>query len=184
MSQLPDWVKLAQEQWNWRGTTRPPFAVVPNASQISVWDFPRPPKYVEDRREVVICFKGQEIARTKNAILVLETAHPPSFYIPPKDINFNFLKPSTGNSFCEWKGPAQYWDIDDGINQLKKVAWSYAQPFDEAKMIADHIAFYPTHLQCTVDGQPVLPQPSGFYGGWITPELVGPFKGEPGSESW
>ena len=94
MSQLPDWVKLAQEQWNWRGTTRPPFAVVPNASQISVWDFPRPPKYVEDCREVVICFKGQEIARTKNAILVLETSHPPSFYIPPKDINFKFLKPS------------------------------------------------------------------------------------------
>ena len=87
-------------------------------------------------------------------------------------------------SFCEWKGPAQYWDLVDGARRLERVAWSYPQPLEGAEPLAECIAFYAHELSCTVGGAKVLAQPGGFYGGWITPELTGPFKGEPGSNGW
>ena len=180
----PTWLEAARAHWNWRGQTRPPFAVVPGPGQVSVWDFPRPPRLVHDAREVVIAWNGVEIARTRNAVLVLETSHPPSFYIPWADVNRALLVPSRGSSFCEWKGPASYWSLVNGAQSLPGVAWSYPKPLPGAEALADCITFYPANLTCTVGVEKVTPQPGGFYGGWITPELVGPFKGDAGTQSW
>jgi hypothetical protein len=127
---------------------------------VSVWDYPRPPQLASDAREVVVRWSGVEVARTRRAVRVLETAHPPSVYLPWDDVAREYLQPAPGSSYCEWKGPARYWSLVDGI------------------------AFYPAELECTVDGAPVRPQPGRFYGGWITPELTGPFKGEVDSEAW
>ena len=182
------WLDAARAHWNWRGQTRPPFAVVPGQGQVSVWDFPRPPRLVHDSREVVICWGALEVARTCQAVLVLETSHPPSFYIPWADVNRALLQPSPGSSFCEWKGPASYWSLVNAMQSLPGVAWSYPKPLrggiDSAEALADCVAFYPTDLICTVGGEKVTPQPGGFYGGWVTPELVGPFKGDAGTQGW
>lgn len=180
----PTWLEAARAHWNWRGRARPPFAVTPGAGQVSVWDFPRPPRVVADAREVVIRWRNVEVARTCTAVLVLETSHPPGFYIPWADVNRPLLQPGNGSSFCEWKGPASYWSLVDGERRLPNVAWSYPRPLAGAEAIADCVAFYPAGLDCTVGDARVTPQPGGFYGGWITPELVGPFKGEPGTSGW
>jgi uncharacterized protein (DUF427 family) len=184
MTQIPDWLQAARDHWQWRGDTRPPFAVVPQPGQTSVWDFPRPPRIAHDTRCVVVRWDDTEVARTQRAVLVLETAHPPSFYLPWADVAQHLLVPAAGGSTCEWKGPARYWSLVDGARSLPGVAWSYPKPLAGAEALADCVAFYPTDLTCTVDGARVLAQPSGFYGGWITPELVGPFKGAPGSSGW
>jgi uncharacterized protein (DUF427 family) len=96
----------------------------------------------------------------------------------------HLLQPAQGSSFCEWKGPAQYWTLVDGERRSSAVAWSYPQPLAGAEALAACVAFYPASLDCSVDGAAVTAQPGGFYGGWITPELVGPFKGAPGSSGW
>jgi len=184
MTSPPDWLKAAREHWSWRGQARPPFAAAPGPGQVSVWDFPRPPRLVAEPREVVITWGGVEVARTRRAMLVLETSHPPSVYLPWSDVQRALLQRAPGGSFCEWKGPASYWSLVDGPRRLPAVAWSYPQPLAGAELLADTVAFYPALLQCTVGGEPVRAQPGGFYGGWITPELVGPFKGAPGSEGW
>ncbi|MGZ8993109.1 MAG: DUF427 domain-containing protein [Burkholderiaceae bacterium] len=188
MTRLPEGIAAARAQWRWRGEDRPPFAVAPAPGQESVWDFPRPPRIAPDQREVVVRWgTGQsmrEIARTRRAVRVLETSHPPSFYLPWDDVARDFLQRAPGESFCEWKGPAHYWTLIDGDRRLTRVAWSYPQPLSGAEALADCVAFYPAALDCRVDGAIVRPQPGGFYGGWITPELTGPFKGEPGSEGW
>jgi uncharacterized protein (DUF427 family) len=184
MSTPPDWLRAAREHWQWRGNTRPPFATPPGPGLASVWDFPRPPRLAPDTREVVIRWNDLEVARTRRAVLVLETAHPPSFYLPWDDVARHLLQPAAGQSFCEWKGPARYWSLVHAHERLPNVAWSYPQPLPGAEALANCVAFYPRDLECSVDGARVLPQPGGFYGGWITPELVGPFKGEPGSEGW
>ena len=177
-------LEAARAQWHWRGQQRPPFAAVPRPGQTSVWDFPRPPALVTDEREVVVRWGAREIARTRRAIRVVETAHPPSFYLPWVDVAPQWLQRAPGGSFCEWKGPAKYWSLVDGVARLEGVAWSYPSPLPGAEALAACVAFYPTHLECTVDGAPVQPQQGDFYGGWITPELTGPFKGEPGSHGW
>ncbi len=184
MTQTPILLEAARAHWNWRGQTRPPFAVAPRPGQVSVWDFPRPPRLAHDAREVVIAWNGVEVARTRHAVLVLETAHPPSFYIPWADVNRELLQPGKGSSFCEWKGPASYWSVVKDLQTLPGVAWSYAKPLPGAEAIANCVAFYPANLDCTVGGERVIPQPGGFYGGWITPELVGPFKGDAGTQGW
>jgi uncharacterized protein (DUF427 family) len=184
MSSIPDWAMSARGAWTWRGQARPSFARVPGPGEVSVWDFPRPPGLVQDDREVVIRWGDAEVARTRRAWRVLETAHPPSFYLPWDDVARHLLQPAAGASFCEWKGPARYWTLAHGHERLAGVAWSYPHPLAGAEVLANCVAFYPGALDCTVGGERVSPQPGGFYGGWITPELVGPFKGEPGSEGW
>ena len=189
MTHIPDWRQAARDHWQWRGNARPPFAVVPQPGQVSVWDFPRPPRIVHDTREVVVRWGSTLVARTRRAVLVLETAHPPSFYLPWADVMAPLLLTAApGASTCEWKGPARYWSLTEnnaqGARTLPGVAWSYPQPLAGAGALADCVAFYPAELDCTVDGAPVLAQPGGFYGGWITPELAGPFKGGPGSSGW
>jgi uncharacterized protein (DUF427 family) len=183
-----DALERARAQWQWRGQQRPPFAQVPLPGQVSVWDFPRPPRLVADAREVLVRWAGVEVARTRSAVCVQETSHPPSFYLPWRDAARELLQPASGGSFCEWKGPARYWSLvrssGRGTQRLDNVAWSYSQPLAGAEALADCVAFYPADLECTVDGMPVRAQPGGFYGGWITPELTGPFKGAPGSAGW
>ena len=184
MSEVPEWAQAARESWQWRGTERPSFAVTPGPSQVSVWDFPRPPKIAIDNRVVVVRWDDIEVARTERAVVVLETSHPPTFYLPWSDVAKHLLQPAGGGSVCEWKGPARYWTLAAGSKRLPKVAWSYPEPMAGAEAVAECVAFYPDLLQCTVGGQPARPQPGGFYGGWITPELVGPFKGVAGSSGW
>lgn len=201
MNISPTWLEAARAHWNWRGQTRPPFAVVPGPGQVSVWDFPRPPRLVNDSREVVIRWGDLEVAHTRHAVLVLETSRPPSFYIPLTDVDQSLLREGTSSSFCEWKGPASYWSLVSKTQVLPNVGWAYPHPISGgiddkeggegkqgkglgAEALAKCIAFYPTHLTCTVGGEKVTPQPGGFYGGWITPELVGPFKSEAGTQGW
>lgn len=181
---IPNWLAAARSHWTWRGGRRPAFAVVPRSDQESVWDYPRPPALVPDTREVTIHWRGRLVARTRQAVRLLETSHPPSFYLPWADVDRGLLQPAEGSSFCEWKGPARYWSLVDGDARLDRIAWSYPQPLEGAEAIAQHVAFYATGLECRVGGEVVTPQPGGFYGGWVTPELVGPFKGGPGSTGW
>ena len=180
----PAWLQAAREHWSWRGAARPHFAAEPGPGQTSVWDFPRPPRLVTESREVRITWGGVPVAQSTRTLRVLETAHPPTYYIPWDDVAQGLLHAAPGSSFCEWKGPARYWSLVDGDRCLPAHAWSYPQPFAEAKALANCVAFYARDLTCSVGGLPVTPQPGGFYGGWITPDLAGPFKGEPGSAGW
>ena len=184
MNSLSKSIEAAREQWTWRGQARPPFAVFPAPGQESVWDYPRPPAVVRDPREVVVRWGEVEIARTRRALRVLETSHPPSFYLPWDDVAACMLQPAPGTSYCEWKGPARYWTLVDCDRRMAAVAWSYPHPLRSAEPLGACVAFYAGALDCRVDGAAVRPQPGGFYGGWITPDLVGPFKGEPGSQNW
>ncbi len=184
----------ARDSWHWRGHQRPPWADTPAAGQRSVWDFPRPPALVAEPREIVVRWGALEVARTRGAVAVCETAHPPTYYLPWADVNAALLQAAGGGSLCEWKGPARYWDLVDGApvdgahgrdpRRLARVAWSYPQPLAGAEALADKLAFYAHDLQCSVGGLPVSPQPGGFYGGWVTADLAGPFKGGPGSAGW
>jgi uncharacterized protein (DUF427 family) len=169
----PDSLKLARAQWRWRGKDRPPFAQVPKQGQLSVWDFPRPPELIRDKREIVVRWGKTLVARTCGAWTVRETSHPPTFYIPMAKVITTLLRPTGRGSFCEWKGPALYWDLMDGERCLPRVAWSYPQPLPGAEPLADCIAFYSHNLDCTVDSEKVVPQSGEFYGGWITPDLSG-----------
>lgn len=173
-----------RDQWRWRGDERPAFAVPPGPGQESVWDYPRPPRLSPDHREVVVRWGSIEVARTTRAIRVLETAHPPSFYLPWEDTARDLFHQEPGTSFCEWKGPAAYWSLVSGGHRLQSVAWSYPAPLAGAECLAQCVAFYASSLECRVAGALAVQQPGGFYGGWVTPELVGPFKGEPGTSSW
>lgn len=181
---VPDSVIAARGSWHWDGRVRPANVVEPGPDQFSVWDFPRPPRIVPESREIVIRWGDIQVARTTRAIRVVETSHPPSFYLPWKDIAHGLLERADGTSLCEWKGPACYWSLVDGGRRLERVAWSYPRPFAGAEPLQDCVAFYARGVDCTVDGEPVRAQPGGFYGGWITPELTGPFKGGPGTEAW
>ena len=179
-----DGLARSRAQWRWRGEDRPPFADAPAPGQVSVWDFPRPPALVREPREIVVLWGSLEVARTRAAWAVRETAHPPTFYLPLADVQLGLLHAAGGGSSCEWKGPARYWNLVDGARRLEQVAWSYPHPMAGAEPLADRVAFYAHHLDCTVGRARVHPQPGGFYGGWVTPDLAGPFKGGPGSGAW
>ncbi|GAM01796.1 MULTISPECIES: DUF427 domain-containing protein [Sphingomonas] len=153
--------------------------------QESVWTYPRPAIAEPSPRHVRIAHRGIVIADTRAAVRTLETSHPPSWYLPPADINQGVLRRSDRRSFCEWKGEAIYWHVTLGETVLRDVAWSYPNPMPGFAILRDHLAFYAGPFDhCTVDGEQVRPQPGGFYGGWITADLAGPFKGVPGSMGW
>ena len=177
-------LQAARDQWRFRGHTRPPFAAVPSPNQTSVWDFPRPPRLAPEPREVRIVWGGVPVACSTRTLRVLETSHPPTYYVPWDDVERRLLQRAPGGSFCEWKGPAVYWSLVDGERALPSHAWSYPRPLAGAEALSDHVAFYARGLACSVGGLAVAPQPRGFYGGWVTVDLAGPFKGEPGSEGW
>jgi uncharacterized protein (DUF427 family) len=153
--------------------------------QESVWSYPRPAIAEATTAHIVIVHRGVTVADTCSAVRTLETSHPPSYYIPRADIRPGVLKRGVGESFCEWKGAAVYWDVvlEDAV--LPGVGWSYPAPTRDFTILRDHIAFYASPFdRCAVDGETVSPQPGGFYGGWITSTVAGPFKGVPGSRFW
>lgn len=179
----PDSDLPTRRLWRRRRQSRPT-AIEPGEGQESVWDYPRPPKLVPDPRLIEVRTQDHFIASTKRALRVLETASPPTFYLPYEDVRMELLQPATGGSFCEWKGHAGYLDLISGDEIIEQVAWSYERPFGPFAEIADHMAFYPGRLHCYVDGERARHQAGSFYGGWITNEIVGPFKGEPGTGGW
>ena len=153
--------------------------------QESVWRYPRPAIAQPSNRHVRIEHRGVLVADTRAAVRTLETSHPPSWYLPPADVTPGLLRRSARRSLCEWKGQAVYWDLVIGDEVLRDVGWSYPAPTPAFASLHDHVAFYAGPLDsCTVDGEQVRPQPGGFYGGWITSDLAGPFKRVPDSMGW
>jgi uncharacterized protein (DUF427 family) len=151
----------------------------------SVWAYPRPAIAEPSPRHIQIHHRGAVIADSRSSVRTLETSHPPSYYIPRADILMSALRPSARRSVCEWKGEAVYFDLVTEGAVLADLAWSYSEPTAAFAVLRDHIAFYAAQLDgCFVDGERVVPQPGGFYGGWITQDVVGPFKGVPGSRLW
>lgn len=178
MKNLPKWAAKHRDKWEYRGQKRPSFSLKPKKGQESVWDYPRPPVLDPDNREVIVKWKNIIVANSSKTIRLLETASPPTFYIPPQDVNLDIMIKTDKTSRCEWKGKAIYWNILVDGDKIINAAWSYQTPFDDYKEIAGYFCFYPKKVQCFVDGEKVRPQPGGFYGGWITDEIVGPVKGE------
>ncbi len=160
---------------------RPDNIEIPEPGQESAWDYPRPPRVEPSREHVRVTLAGAVLADTTSALRVLETSHPPVYYIPVADIDMTRLRRAGGSSLCEFKGTAAYWDADGA----PAVGWSYPDPFPGYELLAGHIAFYPGHVdEATVDGERVKPQAGGFYGGWITSRVAGPFKGAAGTRGW
>lgn len=177
-------IQAAQAAWRFRGQSRPAGAIEPGPGQESVWDYPRPPTIMDDSRLVQVRLGDTLIAETRAAKRVLETASPPTFYLPPASVHAAYLRPETGSSFCEWKGVASYFSVCVGNDCAEHAAWCYHEPRGPFSAIKDYLAFYPSRVGCYVDGERVRAQAGGFYGGWITAEIVGPFKGEPGTGGW
>lgn len=159
----------------------------------NVWEYPRPPRLEPAPNHLRVEHCGQVVADTRRALRVLETSHPPVFYLPPEDIVPGVLRPSgRRGSFCEWKGVASYWTLDlralagaAACEPVTDVAWSYAKPTAPFAALAGYLAFYASRVDfCSVDGEQVQAQPGDFYGGWITSRVRGPFKGSPGTLHW
>jgi uncharacterized protein (DUF427 family) len=161
--------------------------IPPKFGQESVWDYPRPPRLENCSKHILIVSNGQVLAETRRSLRLLETSHPPSYYLPPQHIKLELLTPGHNSSFCEFKGEAVYHHLKSGA---KNVAWSYPAPTKGYAALQDFLAFYPLRVVlqdgdgCFVDGERVVPQAGNFYGGWITDDVVGPFKGEAGTQGW
>lgn len=159
--------------------------IAPKPGQESVWDYPRPPRAERSLKRVRVVFNGVTVADSSEAVRVLETSHPPVYYIPQKDVRMDYLQPAAGRTFCEFKGAASYWTLEVNGKRAEKAAWSYAAPSPGFEVIQDYLAFYPGRVDaCYVDDEQVTPQEGDFYGGWITAEIVGPFKGAAGTWGW
>ncbi len=151
-----------------------------------MWDYPRPPRVERSSSLVEVVLDDIVIASTRAAYRVLETSHPPVYYLPPSDITPGHVRPSSRRpTFCEFKGLAVYFHIEASDLFEPDAAWAYPHPSAGYLEITDYVSFYPARMDgCYVDGELVQPQPGGFYGGWITSQIVGPFKGVPGSSFW
>jgi len=153
--------------------------------QESVWSYPRPPIVLPSDRHVVVELGGVVVCDTRRALRLLETSHPPTWYLPRADFAVGSLRVASGSSVCEWKGRATYLDVVGGEKIAAGKAWTYLSPTAAFAVIADHVALYAAAMDgCFVDDERVEPQPGGFYGGWVTRDVVGPFKGIPGSMGW
>ena len=150
-----------------------------------MWDYPRPPALEPTTSRLRVEFAGVVIAETTRGHRVLETSQPPAYYFPPDDVAMDLLVPSLQHTFCEWKGQARYHTIVVNDREARDAAWSYPTPTPAFAEIRDHLAFYPQRVDaCFVDDERVQANEGGFYGGWITSKVVGPFKGGPGSAGW
>lgn len=156
----------------------------PGPDQESVWDYPRPPRVEPSAASIEIRLGGLLIARTTQSWRVLETSHPPTYYLPRAAFEHGVLRPAAGTSVCEWKGRAAYLDLVAGDVIAERAAWTYPDPTPPFAAIAGAVAVYPAAVAATLDGEPVTAQPGGFYGGWVTSAVVGPFKGGPGTWGW
>ncbi len=155
-----------------------------------MWDYPRPPRVEASTELVEVELGGVAVASTTTSWRVLETSHPPTYYLPRSAFLDGALRPVGGRTFCEWKGHASYFDLvvhdpAAGERVAARAAWTYVRPSPGFEVIADAVAVMPALVdRCTVDGEVVVPQPGGFYGGWITSRVTGPFKGGPGTTGW
>ncbi|MGL5851419.1 MAG: DUF427 domain-containing protein [Phycicoccus sp.] len=157
----------------------------PGPGQESVWDYPRPPRVEPSPETVEVRLGGIVVARSTRTLRVLETSHPPSYYLPREDFSPEALRPAAGSSWCEFKGEAAYFDVVGADDVAPAAAWTYPRPSRGFETIAGHVAVMPGAMQsCTVDGEVATAQEGGFYGGWITSRVVGPFKGAPGTWGW
>lgn len=155
------------------------------AGQESVWDYPRPPALEPSAELVEVVLGGVVIASTRASFRVLETSHPPTYYLPIAAFVAGAVRRADGASWCEWKGQARYFDLLGGDVVAHRCAWGYPTPTRRFSQLLDHLAVYPAAVdEARVDGEAVRPQPGDFYGGWITDRVVGPFKGVPGSTGW
>ena len=152
---------------------------------LRVADFPRPPAIEPERRRIRIVLGGETVAETTASFRILETTHPPTYYLPATAFRPGALLPRPRTSFCEWKGAAQYFSVSGGGRVEADAAWGYADPTRSYAALRDHVAVYAGRMDaCFIDDEQVTPQPGGFYGGWVTRDLIGPFKGTPGTEFW
>ena len=159
--------------------------ITPGPGQESVWDYPRPPRVELCKHRVRVEFNGEKIVDTSRACRLLETSHPPTYYIPRTDVRTQFLTPSSSRSFCDFKGEACYWDLQVGDRISRDDAWSYASPNQTYSLLRDRLAFYAGRVDaCFVDEERVQPQQGDFYGVWITSHVAGPFKGGRGTKQW
>ncbi|RFA22073.1 DUF427 domain-containing protein [Subtercola boreus] len=159
--------------------------VVPQPGQESVWDYPRPPRVEPSAERIVVVLGGQRILDTTDSVRVLETSHPPVYYVPRAAFVSGALTDARGSSFCEFKGVAGYLSVRGGTETAPSAAWYYANPSKGFESLAGRVALYPASMDsCTVDGETVTRQEGDFYGGWITSRVVGPFKGAPGTLGW
>ena len=150
-----------------------------------MWDYPRPPRVETSRESVEIWLGGARIAASTRSLRVLETSHPPAYYLPADDFAPGSLRPTEGSSWCEFKGAASYFDVVGADAVASRAAWAYPRPSRGFEALAGHVSVMPGAMdRCTVDGEVVTPQAGSFYGGWITSRVVGPFKGGPGSRGW
>lgn len=162
-----------------------PQPVPPGPGQESVWDYPRPPRVEPVAARVRVVLGGVTIIDTTRALRVLETSHPPNYYLPIDDAVSGALVPAEGRSVCEWKGVASYFDVCGGGVVVPRAAWTYPDPVDGFEQLRGTVSMYAAPMDsCWIDDELVTPQPGGFYGGWITASVVGPFKGGPGSLFW
>ncbi|MDF2442227.1 MAG: hypothetical protein JWR01_430 [Subtercola sp.] len=158
---------------------------VPGPGQESVWDYPRPPRAEPSTERIVVTLGGERIVDTTDSIRVLETSHPPVYYLPREAFAPGVLVESPGSSFCEFKGLAGYLSVRAGGAEAVAAAWFYPTPSVGYEALSGRVALYPAAMdECTVDGEVVVSQEGDFYGGWITSRVVGPFKGAPGTLGW
>ncbi len=173
------------ERWRRARRLRPEHPEPAGPGQESVWDYPRPPRLEPVALPVRVEFAGRVVAESANALRVLETASPPTVYVPPADVDRSCLVRSSGSSLCEWKGVAAYFSVRVDGREARDAAWAYPDPLPPFEALRDHVSFYPGRVDaCFLGDERVRPQPGPFYGGWVTSNLVGPFKGEPGTEGW
>ena len=159
--------------------------ILPKPGQESVWDYPRPPRLEAVSEHVRIVFNDVVIADTNRARRILETSHPPVYYLPPEDIRMEFLTKNIHRSFCEFKGTAGYYDLEVNDRHVPNAAWFYPDPVTQYAALKDHLAFYPSKMDaCYVGDERIRAQEGDFYGGWITDKIVGPFKGGAGTRGW
>jgi uncharacterized protein (DUF427 family) len=159
--------------------------VDPGPGQEFVWDYPHPPRLEDSEKRIKVVFGGVTLAYTTRAKRVLETSHPPVYYLPTEDIRMEHLTLAEGTSFCEWKGAACYYDLVTDERKVRRAVWFYPNPVPAYAELKDYVAFYPALMDaCWVDGEKVQAQEGDFYGGWITSDIVGPFKGAPGTRGW
>lgn len=177
---------MLRHMWKYTGKVRPPFAESPGPGQESVWDYPRPPAVEIVAADVEVRAGEQVIARSDVAIRVLETASPPSVYLPASAVTTELLVAVPQTSVCEWKGRARYFALEVAPTGAEGVvvAWCYRRPVARFSAIDGAFSFYPGRVACFWNGERVLPQPGEFYGGWITSSIVGPVKGGPGTGGW
>ena len=185
MPKVSDFIQRARDKWFEPGRPPTPQRDPVGPGEESVWDYPRPPRVEPVSKRVRVELGGRTIADTTRAFRVLETSHPPNYYVPPDDVDRSVLEPAGGGSICEWKGPAKYWTAVVGDRRAERAVWCYPDPFDEFAALAGYFCFYCAPFDaCWVGEHRATPQPGGFYGGWVTPEIKGPIKGGPGSSFW